>query len=97
MAARNTPSKGGKPDKLIRDALLIAVKRHCKDDNGKKTTYLNRIATKVVTLAASGDVPAIKELFDRIDGKPAQAVELSGDAANPVAFNMISRPAKEKR
>ena len=30
--------------------------------------------------ALEGDMAAMKELFDRLDGKPAQQVQLSGDA-----------------
>lgn len=37
------------------------------------------IAEKLVTLAESGDLGAIKEFGDRIDGKVAQTVALGGD------------------
>jgi len=78
MAARQTPSKGGKPDKLMRDALMIALKREAKDADGKKTKKINIIAAKLVDLACYGDVVAIKEINDRVDGKSVSAVELSG-------------------
>lgn len=78
MATRQTPSKGGKPDKLMRDALMIALKREAKDADGKKTKKINIIAAKLVDLACAGDVVAIKEINDRVDGKAVSAVELSG-------------------
>jgi len=91
MAARKTPSGGGKPDKLIREALMVAVKRQCEDDSGKKTTYLNRIAAKVVSMAANGDAQAYKELFDRIEGKPAQSIGL-GQAEDLKPLEAVVRP-----
>lgn len=33
------------------------------------------------------DLPSIKELGDRIEGKPAQSVTLAGDADNPLESN----------
>lgn len=42
------------------------------------------IADKVVAAAASGDKDAWKDIADRLDGKPAQSVTLSGDEDNPV-------------
>ncbi len=92
MAARKTPSAGGKPDKLIRDALMIAVKRSCKDEDGKSTTYLNRIAAIVVKNAANGDYQSFKELFDRIDGKAAQSLTVGGDVdAGPICINWAGK------
>lgn len=83
MAARITPSKGGKPDKLMRDALMIALNREATDADGKKTKKLNIIAAKLVELAVDGDIQAIKEISDRVDGKPAQAIV--GDPDQPLA------------
>lgn len=76
MAERKNPSKGGKPDKLIRDALMIAAKRECLDEDGNKTTFLNRIAAKVIVQAANGDAQAYKEVFDRLDGKATQQLDV---------------------
>lgn len=82
MAARINPSKGGKPDKLARDALIIALKREAVDADGKPTQKLAVIAQKLVEEAATGNVQAAKEIFDRIDGKPAQAI-IGGDEDDP--------------
>lgn len=80
MAARNTPSKGSKPDKLMRDALMIALNREADDADGQKTKKINIIAAKLVELAVDGDIQAIKEVSDRVDGKPAQAIIGDPDA-----------------
>lgn len=74
MAANKTPGKGAKPDKLMRDALMIALKREATDESGQKTTKLQRIADKLVDLAVGGDVTAIRDIRDSVDGKPAQAI-----------------------
>lgn len=39
--ARKTPSAGSKPDKLMRDALMVALKREAVDAHGKPTTKLS--------------------------------------------------------
>lgn len=84
MAARTTPSKGGKPDKLMRDALMLALNREATDTDGQKTKKLNIIAAKLVELAVNGDMQAIKEVSDRVDGKPAQAI--IGDPDQPLTL-----------
>lgn len=84
MPARKEPSKGSKPDKLMRDAIMVALHREAEGADGKKTKKLNIIATKLVDAAASGDIQAIKEIADRVDGKPAQALQHTGDPENPI-------------
>jgi len=81
MAARNTPSKGGKPDKLMRDALILELHQEAQDADGTMTKKLRQIARKLVDKAIEGDVPAIKEINDRVDGKPHQTTEVSGGLA----------------
>jgi hypothetical protein len=73
---RKTPSAGGKPDKLWRDALAVAIKRAGDDD---PRPYLTRIAQRCVEKALEGDMQAIKEIGDRLDGKPAQAIQTDPD------------------
>lgn len=48
------------------------------------STKLRDIADKLVSKAAEGDIAAIKEVADRIDGKVPQAV--IGDEENPLHF-----------
>lgn len=82
--ARKTPSAGSKPDKLIRDALMVALKREAKAANGQPTKKLALMAEALVEKACQGDVQAIKEVADRVDGRPAQALEHSGEIAGAV-------------
>lgn len=43
---------------------------------------LRRIAEALLAKAEEGDLAAIKELGDRLDGKPAQTIQ--GDEENPL-------------
>jgi hypothetical protein len=45
---------------------------------------LRQIARAHIEKAASGDMQAIKELADRLDGRPAQTLEHSGPDSNPI-------------
>ena len=84
MAASKRPSPGSKSDKLWRDALMLAV--NGKDDKGKRK--LRALAEKTLELALDGDMAAIKEIGDRLDGKPAQAIV--GDPDKPIVQRVES-------
>lgn len=76
MAARDNPSKGVKPDKLIRDALMVAAMRvHEDDPQGRRKLAI--AAAKVVEKAVEGDLAAFKEIADRIDGKAPQSLDVT--------------------
>jgi hypothetical protein len=49
---------------------------------GNNTKTLRSIARKHIALADRGDIQAIKELADRLDGKPTQAVETAGEVTH---------------
>ena len=77
MASRGRPvgSKGTKA-KQFGEALRLAI-------NGAEgdQAELRKIAEKLVEKAVAGDMRAIKEVADRLDGKPHQStdIEHSGD------------------
>lgn len=50
---------------------------------------LRRIADALLAKAEEGDLGAIKELGDRLDGKAAQSVALTGAEGGPVLFRRI--------
>jgi hypothetical protein len=58
-------SKGCKPDKLVRGAIIIALKREAVDADGAPTQRLTLIAEKLVEKAMAGGIHAIKEIADR--------------------------------
>jgi hypothetical protein len=79
LAARKTPSSGGKPDKLMRDAISLALHREAKAADGTMTKKLVLVASALVDKAIDGDIAAIKEINDRMDGKAVQPLEGTND------------------
>ena len=75
-----TGNPGGRPSmKPWSEALMLAVKR--STEKGKKTKRLAVLADTCVKKGLAGDMQAIKEIGDRLDGKAAQSIEanLSGE------------------
>jgi hypothetical protein len=70
---------------------LEALNRAMIRYDGGKVNALNLIADQTVKAAVSGDMWAIKEIGDRVDGKSAQSVTVSGDENNPIAITEIKR------
>lgn len=50
--------------------------------DGKKE--IDALAETLLNLVAAGDLAALKEFGDRLDGKPAQSLTVGGDEANPL-------------
>ena len=74
MAGR--PKGSPNKDKLFRDALRMQLAA-----SGTDFQALRDIADGLISRAKTGDVAAIKEVADRLDGKPAQAMQMSGGVA----------------
>lgn len=49
---------------------------------GNRVAALDELAGKLLDLVATGDLAALKEFGDRLDGKPAQAI-IGGDEDDP--------------
>src|ERR1035441_7954130 len=82
MAVRKNPSKGGKPDKLMRDALNLELHQQVQDPLSQRKRIVKRlrlVARALVDAAIDGDVAAIKEINDRMDGKISPVVSVSSD------------------
>lgn len=58
---------------------------------GDRLAALNALAEKLLEKCDEGDLPALKELGDRLDGKPAQAVDLGNADGKPFAVEQIVR------
>lgn len=84
MAGAPVGNTNAKDGRIWRDAIRRAVLA----DDGKR---LRKIAEALLDKAAEGDVAAIRELGDRIDGKAMQAVELGGPGGGPVRIDRIER------
>jgi hypothetical protein len=64
------PSEGGKTSRPMREALDAELARAADDGEGHKIDVLQLIARKLAVKALEGDLGAIREIFDRMDGKP---------------------------
>lgn len=73
---------------MWRDAINRALRKRSRTD---QIEALDVLAEKFLTAADSGDMAAFRELGDRLDGKAAQQVTLSGDADNPIRLEKIVR------
>lgn len=80
MAATDSKPRGGKPDKLVRDALMAAIRQ--------EPERLKRIAAKWLDKAEEGDQQAINALADRLDGKAVQPI-VGDDEHPPIDANLI--------
>ena len=77
--ARNP--KGQQRDKWYREALRLEL---ADMSQGAYLKKLREIARTHIKKAAEGDMPAIKELADRLDGKPVQQLEHAGEGVTPI-------------
>jgi hypothetical protein len=73
--------RGQQRDKIYREALRLELADMSEGVDLKK---LRQIARAHIEKAASGDMQAIKELADRLDGKPAQILDLNNPDSNPI-------------
>ena len=85
--AEKTWARGPKSERIWAEAIRMAVLRE-GEENGKKSKYINILANKIVALAAAGDTTAIKEIGDRLDGKPKQQTELTGADGGPIEMTV---------
>ncbi len=70
-----------------RSAIDKALANRCKSDG---QVALIAIAEQMLVKAAEGDMAAIKELGDRMDGRPQQALTVSGDESAPIIIKKVT-------
>ena len=83
LALESNDKGGGQPGnqnakkgKLFYDSLRIALVQEDRKS-------LRKITDKLVKAAEEGDAWAVKEIMDRMDGKPVNTTELSGAEGTP--------------
>ncbi len=77
---------GSTGDRTWRSALVKAV--NCRTAGKGSPKKLDMIADKCANEAMNGESWAIREVGDRLDGKPPQAIAIKGDPDSPVIFNL---------
>jgi hypothetical protein len=75
MSIVDPPPSGGATARPLRDALAAALGRKVDDDTGREAGIPELIARKLTAKALDGDLGAIREIFDRMDGKPVAAAD----------------------
>jgi hypothetical protein len=79
-----TANSGRRQEKPFRDALMLAIKERQGDQKG-----LRRIADNLLDLAEKSELAAISALADRLDGRPAQQVDIGN--ADETGFKVVNR------
>ena len=75
MSIADAPPSGGATTRPLRDALAAALRREVDDGTGREASIPELIARKLAAKAIDGDLGAITEIFDRMDGKPVAAAD----------------------
>lgn len=71
-----------------RDSIRHALAKVGRKEKGNEAAYrkgLNKVAEKFIEAAEDGEAWAMKELGDRMDGKPAQSIDLTGEVNIPLS------------
>jgi hypothetical protein len=77
---------GTKPNKPWREAINRALARAEQSGDFKD---LNKLADRLLELASTGDIAALKEVGDRLDGRPAQAIVGGDDGDSPIQVETL--------
>lgn len=78
-------NNNNKKNKPWADAIRRAIARREQTGDGAD---LNRLAESLLDKAAEGDMAALKELGDRLDGKAAQSLTVGGDEDKPLVHRV---------
>jgi hypothetical protein len=85
--------RGQQRDKLCREALRLELAALGEGNPLKK---LRQIARKLIEKADACDLPAVKELFDRMDGKPAITAEIQTEQTHRYVVVVPSQLGEEE-
>lgn len=84
-----------KSDKIWSDALRRAVLRESKGKGSPR--WIEVIADRVVADAGDGSPPAVKELGDRLEGKPLQGIDNTSSDGSMTPTKVIRQIVDNKR
>ena len=80
-------NKGNDYSSKINRILGETLKRKLIQNEAKRA---NRVIEALLDKAEDGDVSAIKEVFDRSDGKVMQESKISGDLDQPLIIQVVT-------
>ncbi len=88
LASKLNGKKGGRP-KGTKTEVTIAREKAREYLARRVEEEIQPIANKLIEKASTGDVPAIKELFDRAWGKSRESVDITSKGEPITGFNYI--------
>jgi hypothetical protein len=77
----NPAPKHYKSDKIWREAIQRAIRRR---ETAEEPQALEKLADSLVAAGIAGDIGALREIGDRLDGKPVQQLNHAGDDGGPL-------------
>lgn len=80
----------GRPKKGEALTDILRTLAHEPPTQRSKYTRKEAVARKLWQMAIGGDIAAIKYLYDRIDGKPTEQVELTGQEGGPLQVQFVA-------
>jgi len=80
-------NKGNTNSSKINRLLGNTLKRKLVQDEAQRA---NKVVEALLLKAEDGDVHAIKEVLDRIDGKVVQESKISGDSDEPLMIKVVT-------
>ena len=84
MAGAPIGNQNAAKAKIWHGAIMRALRNRSRTD---ALEALDELAEKLLEKVAEGDLPALKEFGDRLDGKPSQAI--TGPDDGPVDIRVI--------
>lgn len=75
--AGSSGNYAGRPKNSLTTILKDHLAKSFIDSDGKLKTYADKIVEIIIDKALSGDLRAIIEIWNRVDGRPAQAISIS--------------------
>lgn len=74
----------------FRSALVQAAQALDSESQAPEGSTLVQIAGQLLRDAVTGDSDAIRQIADRLDGRPAQALEVTGEDGGPLQIADVS-------
>jgi ribosomal protein L17 len=90
--ARDLGARGGRQSKKrdqITQQIIAELQEAVEDSTGAKVTKMRKLVVALIDKAIDGDVPAAREIMDRVEGKVTQII--GGDPEAPLEITEIRR------
>ena len=71
-----------------------AIERALEKRKGTRVEALDELAEKLLAKCDEADMGALRELGDRLEGKPGQVIDLGSDPARPLLHKLIREIVK---